>query len=96
MKRRDFLTLLGAAVAVWPIKSNAQQSNARVIGCVFSGSADGFAHLLAALREGLREKGYAEGQNLRIEYRWAEGHYDRLPVLAADLVRSHVALISRP
>jgi putative ABC transport system substrate-binding protein len=64
-----------------------------VVGFVFSGSAGGFAHLLTALREGLREKGHLEGQNLTIEYRWAEGHYDRLPILAADLVRHRVSLI---
>jgi putative tryptophan/tyrosine transport system substrate-binding protein len=93
MRRREFITLLFAAAPLWPITANAQQSNVRVAGFVFSGSADGFAHLLAALRQGLRDKGYVDGQNLTIEYRWADGHYDRLPALAADLVRRRVALI---
>jgi putative ABC transport system substrate-binding protein len=94
MRRREFITLLGgAATALWPITANAQQPNVRVAGFVSSGSADGFAHLLVALRQGLRDKGYVQGQNLTIEYRWADGHYDRLPTLAADLVRRRVALI---
>ena len=92
MRRRDFLGLVGTA-SFWPITANAQQPNVRVVGCVFSGSADGFAHLLSALRQGLRDKGYVDGQNLTIEYRWADGNYDLLPALAADLVRRRVALI---
>ena len=94
MKRREFITLLGgAATALWPITANAQQPNVRVVGFVSSGSANGFAHLLAALHQGLRDKGYVVGQNLTIEYRWADGHYDRLPALAADFVQRRVAMI---
>ena len=94
MQRREFLTLLGGvAAALSPIGSNAQRPNVRVVGVVSSGSADGFTHLLAALHQGLRDKGYVEGQNVTIEYRWAEGHYDRLPAFAADLVRRRVAVI---
>jgi putative ABC transport system substrate-binding protein len=94
MRRRQFMTLLGGvAAALWPIRADAQQPNVRVVGVVSSGSADGFAHLLAALHQGLRDKGYVDGQNLKIEYRWADGHYDRLPALAADFVKRRVALI---
>jgi len=94
MRRREFMTLLGGvAASLWPIGANAQQPNVRVVGVVSSGSADGFAHLLAALHQGLRDKGYVDGQNLTIEYRWADGHYDRLPALAADFVRRRVTLI---
>jgi len=94
MRRRQFMTLLGGvAAALWPIRADAQQPNVRVVGVVSSGSADGFAHLLAALHQGLRDKGYVDGQNLTIEYRWADGHYDRLPALAADFVKRRVALI---
>jgi putative ABC transport system substrate-binding protein len=94
MQRREFLILLsGVAAALWPIGVNAQRPNVRLVGVVSSGSADGFAHLLAALHQGLRDKGYEDGQNLTIEYRWADGHYDRLPALAADFVKRRVALI---
>jgi putative tryptophan/tyrosine transport system substrate-binding protein len=94
MQRREFIILLGgAAAALWPIGTNAQQPNVRVVGVVSSGSADGFAHLLAALHQGLRDKGYVGGQNLTIEYRWADGHYDRLSALAAGFVKRRVALI---
>jgi putative tryptophan/tyrosine transport system substrate-binding protein len=94
MHRREFITLLGGgAAALWPIGADAQQPNVRVVGFVSSGSADGFAHLLAALHQGLRDKGYVDGQNLAIEYQWADGHYDRLPALAADFVKRRVALI---
>ena len=94
MRRRQFMTLLGGvAAALWPIRADAQQPNVRVVGVVSSGSADGFAHLLATLHQGLRDKGYVDGQNLTIEYRWADGHYDRLPALVADFVKRRVALI---
>jgi ABC-type uncharacterized transport system substrate-binding protein len=93
MRRRDFIIVLSGAAAGWPIAAHAQQLNVRVVGLLSSGSADGLAHLLAPLQQGLRDKGYIEGQNLTIEYRWAEGHYDRLPALATDLARRKVAVI---
>jgi ABC-type uncharacterized transport system substrate-binding protein len=92
MKRREFILALGGAVA-WPLAARAQHSKPAAIGLVNSGSEKAFSHLLAALHQGLRQKGYIEGKNLTVEYRWADGHYDRLPALAADLVRRQVALI---
>jgi putative ABC transport system substrate-binding protein len=91
VKRREFITLVGG-VAAWPVVARAQ-TKLPLIGFLGSASPSPIAHLLAAFRRGLGESGYVDGRNVVIEYRWAENQYDRLPLLAAELVRAQVAVI---
>src|SRR5262249_1285099 len=95
MRRREFITLIAGAAAAWPRAAGGQQRPMPVIGYLSGGAPDGpFVSFLAAFRQGLGEIGYVEGQNVAFEYRWAEGHYDRLPALAVELVEGKVDLIA--
>jgi putative ABC transport system substrate-binding protein len=93
MRRREFITLLGGAAAAWPVVTRAQQAVMPIVGILGGHTSSEWTPFIAAFNLGLKEIGFDEGQNVRIEYRWAEGHYDQLPALAADLVRSRVAVI---
>jgi putative tryptophan/tyrosine transport system substrate-binding protein len=93
MRRREFIAFVGCTAAAWPLAARAEQSATPVIGFLNSASPQPFANYVSGFRVGLKQTGYVDGQNVTIEFRWAEGHYDRLPEMAADLVRHKVAVL---
>ena len=94
MRRRDFITGIVGSTAAWPLAAHAQPPATPVIGYLHPASPDTFADRLRGFRQGLKETGFVEGENLAIEYRWADNQFDRLPALAAELVRRRVAVIA--
>src|SRR5262245_27054001 len=93
MRRRDFIALVGRSVAGWPLAARAQQGTLPVVGFLGAPSAAPYAPYVAAVHQGLKEVGYSEHQNVAMEYRWADGQYDRLPEMATDLVNRRVAVL---
>ena len=93
MRRREFITLLSGAALSWPVAARAQNTAPRLIGFLHSGGPEGAPHIAAGFRRGLRDTGFIDGQNVRIEYRWAHGQYDQLPALAKELVRIPVSVL---